>query len=848
MVGNDRIVGIASNFGYIKIRQDEGGPKYLNYYEPLLNQYAGGFGYLKDNRSKLTTYYLGDDQNLKRRFGIGYFQKEVSDNRFHVNQIIFAPFGDDPIIISQVTITNNTSEEQMPTWYEYWGCFNFQFSFQAVIDAIRLKKTSPLKQYRICLEKKFKNKTILLDGNQGLFNIKFDEKSSIKDKQIDVELRRSGAQLRKIRPEFEDKSPPPIFLVSLDEPADGFCNDSNLFFGIGGVKNPDGLQKDLDFNKDLNNYQSCLILERRIKLKPGQKKTLIFAYGYIPKDYNLDQLLSKYSHNVEDLLLHSIKKWNESRIHFAINKEPWIDREIFWHYYYLRGLASYDSFFDEHIFSQGHVYQYIIGFQGAARDPLQHVFPFIFIEPKFVKEVLRYTLKEIQQDGSIPYGITGNGMIMPSLWNPSDLQLWILWLFSEYILATRDIEFLHEEIPTYPIHGRLSKKSTVKNLIYLTLDYFINVIGKGKHGLVRVADCDWNDMVITGFVPEDKQKQVKEIGESCLNSAMTVYVFSRLIEMLSFMKLTDKVETVTKFKDSLIEPIKKQWNGKWYKRAWLSEDLGWVGDDVLWLEPQPWAIISHIPDTNQQKLLIENINNLVRKPSPIGAIILSKSVNSHTELKGMATNAGIWPSINGTLVWALSMVDGKIAYDEWKKNLLANKAEKYPEIWYGIWSAPDTWNSIYSEYPGHTLFNKYVLTGNKKDSDEGLLTTGVNWTDFPILNLHPHAWALFNIFHLIGLCFTKEGIEFTPHFPEKNYKIKSSLIYFEKNQNSLKGYYNPQIEGIYKIRYNFNFDITEKIKKVVVSGDSTQFEIKANSIEFEGKGGNSSPLSWIIFM
>ena len=90
-------------------------------------------------------------------------------------------------------------------------------------------------------------------------------------------------------------------------------------------------------------------------------------------------------------------------------------------------------------------------------------------------------------------------------------------------------------------------------------------------------------MVITGFVPEDKQKTVKKIGESCLNSAMTVHVFSRLIEMLSFVKLTDKVETVTKFKDSLIEPIEEQWNGKWYKRAWLSEDLGWVGDDILWL-------------------------------------------------------------------------------------------------------------------------------------------------------------------------------------------------------------------------------------------------------------------------
>ena len=29
-VGNDRLVGIASNYGHIQVRQDEGSPKFLN--------------------------------------------------------------------------------------------------------------------------------------------------------------------------------------------------------------------------------------------------------------------------------------------------------------------------------------------------------------------------------------------------------------------------------------------------------------------------------------------------------------------------------------------------------------------------------------------------------------------------------------------------------------------------------------------------------------------------------------------------------------------------------------------------------------------------------------------------
>ncbi len=45
-VGNDRIVAIASNFGHLQVRQNEGAPKFLNAHAPDRRQYAGGFGYL----------------------------------------------------------------------------------------------------------------------------------------------------------------------------------------------------------------------------------------------------------------------------------------------------------------------------------------------------------------------------------------------------------------------------------------------------------------------------------------------------------------------------------------------------------------------------------------------------------------------------------------------------------------------------------------------------------------------------------------------------------------------------------------------------------------------------------
>jgi hypothetical protein len=58
-VGNDRLVAIVSNYGYVQVRQDEGAPKFLNSYSPERSQFGGGIGYLTDGTETLSTFYSG---------------------------------------------------------------------------------------------------------------------------------------------------------------------------------------------------------------------------------------------------------------------------------------------------------------------------------------------------------------------------------------------------------------------------------------------------------------------------------------------------------------------------------------------------------------------------------------------------------------------------------------------------------------------------------------------------------------------------------------------------------------------------------------------------------------------
>ena len=55
-----------------------------------------------DGKEVISTSYSGGS-NFERVFGVGYFRKRVASEQYKVDQVIFAPFGDDPVLLSQTT-------------------------------------------------------------------------------------------------------------------------------------------------------------------------------------------------------------------------------------------------------------------------------------------------------------------------------------------------------------------------------------------------------------------------------------------------------------------------------------------------------------------------------------------------------------------------------------------------------------------------------------------------------------------------------------------------------------------------------------------------------------------------
>lgn len=842
--GNQRIIAVCSNFGTVQVRQDEGAPKFLGDINAAEFTFGGGIGWLTDGDEVLSTYYDGNAKEFERLYGIGYMRKKVRKGSLYADQTIFAPYGEDPVLISHVTVKNTSQSEKDLRWFEYWSAQLYPFSFRALILSLG-KKGGNLESFignsalkiRRKMGKKFKH-IYKSEGNMLSEEKKFTGWSPIEKGVWNIVMNKFRPLAEKARnaslyigdlEDLEDTTPPGTFLASVNTRLEGFLTNAKDFFGVGSVSCPDGIQK-LRYKK-YKSKDTAMIAVAPLRLQAGEEARITFIYGYLPQDFSAKELVEKYSKDPEAVFKASCQAWKKDRIQLNLPGHEWIDRELLWHHHALLSAASYDTGMGNYILSQGHVYQYIMGFQGAARDPLQHVMPFIFTKPDLVREIIFYTLKEILPDGEIPYGMCGHGSIMLSPIRSSDFELWLLWTVSEYILATKDTDILKEIVEPYPYKGVRQQPESVLNLLRRVYVHFCHNTGRGAHGLPRLLGGDWNDNIVLGSISVEQQEKIYAEGESVLVGAMAAYVFDRYAKALSLSG--EECSDVTAQAGSLREAVKMQWNGKWLNRAWLSSELGWVGEDLLWLEPQPWALMCNAVDGERRKVLIEEIDQRLRAPSPIGAMLSSDCPPQMKSPRGTVTNGGIWPSINGTLILALQRDDPNKAFEEWCKNTLAFHAEAYPDTWTGIWSGPDSYNSVLAENPGGAYY----------EPDPQLRGRILNWTDYPVYNLHPHAWTLYNLACLFISGFDEQGVEYSLGIAEDTYSFQSPLVGLRRTPDGFSGSYTPLRSGNWRVRLKFAQEFSSW--KLTVNAKPAAYEtLDDGQLVFYAEGGPDKPLCW----
>ncbi len=728
--------------------------------------FAGGYGYLDDGAQVWSTAYRYRPQGAKTRriFGMGYFETETTHRYVRVQRQVYAPDGDVPFVMADVWIQNFSDAPVTLRYYEYWDV-NVQ---QLRIEWLRSAAFGSAS-----------------DEERRALNRQFTQSIAYLNEEHTLEFRQEPPPDAPPpdEPSAVNWYPAPVFLADLtgDAPDAHYFNKAS-FFGMGGAREPDLIKlrgEDAPFNprSPLEPMPYCMVLRKDFTLKPGEGKTLRFAYGAaLPEERRkaISQLID------EPALALTQSAWQERLVYADTGEDPVVQREMAWHSYNLQSAVTRNQYHGVHLVPQGSAYLYLHGADGAPRDQALFALPMTYLNPELAKDLLRLVMRLTDgQTGQIPYSFTGHGYLSNGLnihTTPSDLDLFFLLALTEYLAATNDLNFLKEAVPFYPPDRAPSAPGiTVLDHVRVALTHLFEKIGLGENGLLRVRSGDWSDSIVLETAIRDgllgtSYQNSKAHGESIPNSQMALYVLPLLATQLQQV-----APDVTRLlRDGRVERLRIAVNAQWTEQGWYRRAVlrGSNNEPMpvehLSLEAQVWGLISGAAKlAGREAALIERVEASLDRPSPIGA--------------GLTPGGAVWPAVSQLLTWAYARAGREeLAWRSLNRHLFAIHAQQYPAIWFGIWSGPDGLNGVGDGNPGGTW--------------QSPLTP---MTDFPVMNANPDAMALLGWLRVCGVEPAPEGdgLVIRPRLPRRQFVVDTPLLRVELRDGKISGEYRAWNAG-----------------------------------------------------
>lgn len=756
--------------------------------------YAGGFGFIDDGTEVWSTAfrYRPKGAQTRRVFGLGYFETEMTYRDVRAVRRVYAPYGNDSVLIADIYLRNLSDQPIMLKHYEYWDVNVFQLEtswFQTGLPALASIDS------REEINDNFRQ-SVTFDAERAMLR---SHLTAIADSIPAPD-----------QPSPIDWYPADTFLIDLEGSPSAVHTDKAAFFGDNDPRQPEAAaerqESRLLEEQSAANQPFCLVQRRDLTLEPGEIVQLRYAYGTVRPEAQPDFVQSYRLKTLSDTL----NEWKRHLAYFSTGGSPVLQREMAWHAYCLQTAAVYNEFHDAHVITQGSAYLYLHGLDGAPRDQALFAMPLTYLRPDLAHETLTLLMRITRgETGALSYAFTGHGLLDGAMIHnkPSDLDLFFLLSLCEYLSATGDSDFLKAEVPFYGGESRPPGISgtTVLDHARAAFDHLMNSVGLGENGLIRMGDGDWAD----GVVIENALQRVflgvsyelsADWGESIPNTQMAIYVLPLAADVLEKYdpQLAGQMQAVV---PGLKAAVEKQWAGRWYNRAILRNILNepvLIGKYAINLEAQSWALISGIAaEAGHEPALIEAIDSLLDNNAPTGA---TDAVRGHVSA-----------AISQLLTWGYSRSRPDLAWRSLLKQTFATHAATFPSIWFGIWTAPDSLNGTEGDRPGGTWASPVTPM-----------------TDFPAMNTNPHAMALLSLIRLCGLEPVGDGLRIAPRIPKECFVLDLPLIRLEVEPERIGGEYRAANDGTITLYVELPKGVT--LNDVSVNGQSIRRNEALNPI------------------
>ncbi|MBI1319238.1 MAG: hypothetical protein GC168_09875 [Candidatus Hydrogenedens sp.] len=803
LIGNDHMNVTCHNGGYVQIYDWTRGPKILNRWHPETGNYAGGFKLLCIDGITFPTLkaWLPEGATMERVFGQGYFKKTTRFRGVVVEekiQVVIGGYG--AHVHSNIHITNERAEPVEIRYADIWQLNQHQL---VVAPVMTNGLDRPVEYLRSRLNRKLKYQ--------------------IKPKcgwhvEAYGEYHRPG-KYDPAAPSFADYGKSLSFFSEFKTFADGA---SEIIAGPIDINSfPIAAQE--AYSQRAFPTGPALGVMHYFTIEGGSSKWFDSSFHHSHWDRTVD---------VPRSLPFQIEPGSDGFIDsyptptFTAPGHEALARELEWHAYYLQAGCLYSDYHDAHFVDQGSAYGYLQGGSGAPRDFALFILPLVYLRPALAKDMLRFLFRaQRHKDGGFPYAFFGYGKAsgggVHSL--SSDLDLFVVLALAEYLNVTRDYAFLEEENLYSPKSDGVS--ATVLDHLRASWRHLREKIGTGPNGMIRAGTGDWNDVLLaySRMPPVTIWR-----GESSLNAGLATLALPAIAEAIEHAD-ADLARDMRTMAAEQGAALRNLWTGEWVARGYLGYFGKRLGEDRIFLDTQAWGVLGGVWDDAQRETLFANIQRICVDPQPAGALALYPPMKGPLLVPGSDTNGGTWAAVDAWTAWAWAEHDPESAWRFFLHTTMAARTAAYPDVWYSVWSGPDSYNAHYHKKPGETF--------NHNATPMAL---------YPVMNMNRHAGPLLDILKFAGFGARGGRIVVAPRMPMVAFSLAFPLLGCTYAETSCSGYYLAPNDGVFPFTIRPPAGVEAGALRVTLNGDAVDVALEDGMVVFERRLKRGAKVTWEV--
>ncbi|WP_183464064.1 GH36-type glycosyl hydrolase domain-containing protein [Microbulbifer rhizosphaerae] len=421
--------------------------------------------------------------------------------------------------------------------------------------------------------------------------------------------------------DFKDKT---FFLH--ETPTDAWETCQPVFEGEGGLHNPDAVQKPLLGCGDARYQMPAAVLQYRLQLQPGERRTLRFLFGPARDEGEILALRERYlSADGFAAAADGYRRYLEQgrgclhidtpdrELNHFVNH--WLPRQVFYH---------------------GDVNRLTTDPQ--TRNYLQDHMGMAYIRPQTARAAFLHALAQQKPDGAMPDGILLDAKAELKYINQvphTDHCVWLPVCLDAYLDESGDYALLDEPVPGQG--GRSVFECVSRAVEHLA-------VARDERGLSYINQGDWCDpMNMAGY----RGKGVS--GWLSLAAAYGLKLWAHICVQRNEDALAERYLSTAEEINRAIN--RHLWDGDWFARGITDEGVAFgVRDDRegrIYLNPQSWALLSGAADAGQRARMLRAVEQQLE--TPFGPVMLAPAYTAMREDVGRLTQKHPGSAENGSV-------------------------------------------------------------------------------------------------------------------------------------------------------------------------------------------------------